>query len=224
MNPTSIASPNASTLGPEVVYVADTGPLLCLGGSKKLRDVFKQRCYGKAHWVVAVREELLHQARGKDARARAAQAYTGKAAAWLPAAITFSDADESELVVIKERLEELAKEKEIRTGRAASTHQLAHLGETQSILHARRHKHTLLAHDNDARKVASEHGIPTATMIALAQRLVREGHSAKELANEFQALKLDNIDLGAPFMGPLDLTPRPNPPIPRQRPSNSSGT
>jgi hypothetical protein len=221
MSPTSVAPPNASTLGPEIVYVADTGPLLCLGGSKKLRDIFRHRCYGKTHWVEAVREELLHQARGKDARARAAQAYTGLAAAWLPAVVTFSAADDSELVVIKDRLEQLAKEKELRTGRAASTHQLAHLGETQSILHARRHKHTLLAHDDDARKVASEHGISTATLIALAQRLVREGHSAKELADEFQALKLDNIDLGAPFMGPLDLTPRPKPPIPKQRPSSS---
>lgn len=214
-------TPRFADLGPATEYVADTGPLLCLGASKYLRSVFRGRCHGKTHWVAAVRAELLNQARGTDARARAARAYTGLGASWLTAVVTFSTADGSELSAIKSRLEQLAKDKERHSGRRALTHPLAHLGETQSILHARRNTYTLLAHDNDARRVAREHGVPAATLIAFAQRLVSEGEPVKRLADEFQTLRADGINLGGPFTGPLDLMPRPNPPTPKQRPVSS---
>jgi hypothetical protein len=206
-------------LGPSTHYVTDTGPLLCLGGSKVLRDIFKARCHGKAHWVQAVRDELAHKARGYGAVAKAAEIYGGRSATWLTATIVFAPADQSELQPIWQRLQDLEKEKATRQGRAPREDPGANLGEAQSILHARRQGHTLLAHDGDARRVAREHSVPNATIVDLAQQLVAEGNKARPLANELLGLQASGIDTGRHITGPLDLRPsqlqrRPNPPRP----------
>jgi len=206
-------------LGAEANYVADTGPLLCIGGSKQIRDIIQSRCYRKTHWVDAVRSELLRQSKGSDARARAAQMYNGKGAFWLTETVTFTALDEADVERIRNRLKVLGDAKAQRKGRRPSTHPQANLGEAQSILHARRHKHTLLAHDDDARIVAREHGVPAATIVDLARRLVSEGFSAKKLANEFLTLQRDGIDTGEHITGQLDLRPRRQPTsVPRPRP------
>jgi hypothetical protein len=209
-------------LGPNTNYVADTGPLLCLGAKvgKPLRDIVKNRCHGKAHWVEAVRAELTHQSKGIGPRAEAARAYNGRGASWLTAVVPFTDADDQALNPIWDDLKRLAASKQ-RTNQPTSSDPRMHLGEAQCILHASRHGHTLLAHDNDAHRVAKRHGVPAATLVDLARHLVTyERASPRQLANGFLALQQDAIDTGEHITGPLDLTPRKRPPIPAQRPGN----
>lgn len=195
-------------LGPEATYVADTGPLLCIGGSKGLREAFVYRSHGKTHWVEAVRDELVKHSRGTDAVARAARIYNGTHARWLTVLVLFGAGDESDLMPIKARLKQLDEAKAARRGGQPSSHPKAHLGEAQSILHAIREQHILLAHDNDARTVARENRVRSATLVDLARRLVSEGKSARVLANEFLTLQRDGIDTGEHITGQLDLAPR----------------
>ncbi len=197
-----------TSLAPETTYVTDTGPLLCLGASKELRDIYRARCYGKTHWVEAVKAELFHHSRGNGPRARAAEMYNGRGVAWLSAVIAFSAADDNDLAPIRNRLTTLGVAKANRQGRTPPTDPRANLGEAQSILHAHRHQHTLLAHDDDARIVAKQNSVPAATLVDLARRLVSEGISAKQLANMFLTLQRDGIDAGEYITGPLDLVPR----------------
>ena len=213
-------SPHSADLGPDINYVADTGPLLCLGAKagKPLRDIVIPRCHGKTHWVEAVRAELAHQSKGTGPRAAAARAYNGKGASWLTTVVSFTAADDPALTPIWDHLKTLAVAKQ-RTSRPTSSNPRAHLGEAQCILHAGRHGHTLLSHDDDARRVAKQQGVPAATLVDLARHLVAEERaSAKQLANGFLELQRDAIDPGEYIRGQLDLTPRRRPPIPPQRP------
>lgn len=211
MPPAGPAAPMNSNLGPDASYVADTGPLLCIGGSSSLRSIFVDRSHGKTHWVEAVRDELIRHSRGRDPLARAANIYNGRGASWLTAVVQFSNQDDQDLNPIKDRLKQLAEQKAARKGRAASSHPKANLGEAQSILHSHRNRHTLLAHDDDARRVARENQVPAATLVDLARQLVAEGTSAKELATAFLSLQRDDIDTGEHIGGQLDLRPRPRP-------------
>jgi hypothetical protein len=212
-------SPNVANLGPDVNYVADTGPLLCLGGSKILRDLYKAHCYGKTHWVEAVRAELANQSRGIGPRAQAAKTYDGRGASWLPVPISFTTQDDQDITPIRDRLKVLGEAKAKVRGQTTQSSDGAHLGEAQSILHARRHGHTLLSHDDDARGVAGEHAVPAATLVDLGRHFVSERVATpKQLSNEFLTLRADGIDIGEPISGPLDLRPMPNPRVPPQRP------
>jgi len=218
-------TPHIADLGPDINYVADAGPLLCLGGSKPLRDVVTARCHHKTHWVEAVRAELLHQSKGIGPRARAASVYNGRGAAWLTMTVTFTAVDDQDLTPIRERLRALGEAKALRKGRAAPADPRAHLGEAQSILHANRGGYTLLAHDDDALRVARERGVPAATLVDLARRLVAEARaSAKQLADGFLTLQRDGIDTGEHITGQLDLGPQRRPRIPSQRPPTQYGT
>lgn len=193
---------------PAVSYVADTGPLLCLGGAKELRAIFVRRAHGKTHWVRAVCDELLRHSRGSAPLARVAKIYSGRSVGWLTQVVEFTVEDEDDLRPIKERLNQLAEQKAFRKGRVPSAHPKANLGEAQSILHACRNSHILLAHDDDARRVARENRVPAATLVDLARHLVAEGASARKLATEFMSLRRDGIDTGEFVNGPLDLAPR----------------
>lgn len=211
-------STDVADLGPNTDYVLDAGPLLCIGGFKYLRDIVTARCHGKAHWVEAVRAELLHRSVGTDRRAHAARSYNGRGAAWLTAVVTFTTVDEHDLNPIKGRLKALGDAKARRKRRPPQTDPRANLGEAQSILLARRHSHTLLAHDGDARTVSKEHGVASVTLVDLARRLVAEGSSAKQLASGFLTLQRDGIDTGEHITGQLDLAPRRRPPAMQQQP------
>lgn len=196
-------------------YVFDTGPLLCLGLSRSLRASVINRHYGRAHWVQAVREELLRQANGNGYRARAAQAASGRSSSWLIQCVQFSAADEADLQSIGARLRHLAAR---RINSSGSTHPQAHLGEAQSILHARRRGYGLVAHDRDAQNVAREHQIRACTIVTMARQLVADnGARPQDLASELLTLQQNGIDTGERIQGPLDLTPRPRRPGPLSR-------
>ncbi len=201
-------TPPIERLGPGTQYVVDTGPLLCLGASKVLRDLVKPRCHGATDWVAAVKAELEHRSRGHGPVASAARSYAGTGASWLPPAIAFTAADESDLTPIHDHLRRLAAAKSGSPARNMSTDPRAHLGEAQSILHATRHARTLLAHDTDARTVAGARGIASATLVDLARRFVSEGESPKRLSSEFQILSQDGFDADEYVRSQLDLYPR----------------
>lgn len=198
-------------LGPDVQYVADTGPLLCLGDFRALRTIFKQRCHGKTHWVVAVRAELADQARRNDRIAAAAKSYEGRGAAWLTGPIAFAASDDVALARIRARMRQLAEEAAKRRGEnPPADHARAHLGETQSILHASRNSLILLTHDGDAHTAAKEHGLRSATLIDIAQQLLFEGVpgiTADSLYRGFISAQSAKIFPGRHLRGPLDLNP-----------------
>ena len=195
-------------LGVATHYVADTGPLLCLGGSPVLRRSLAARLAGKAHWVRAVRDELARFAQRSDPLGKAAKSYSGTGAAWLSTVAEFTGADDAHLRPIMDRLRALASEKARTRGQVKNFHRKENLGEAQSILHAMRNGQTLLAHDNDARRVAIENGVPATTLVSLARRLVAEGAEPRELAACFLSLQASNIDTGQTIRGQLDLMPR----------------
>ncbi|MET8040168.1 hypothetical protein ABZU25_04780 [Micromonospora sp. NPDC005215] len=189
-------------------YVADTGPLLCLGYSKQLRDHVKRRWGRKTHWVDAVRQELALHAKKYDAKGRAAQYFGGTAARWLVDAPPVDDADIPKLNALLARLKALELEKSAITGRRVKTGSKANLGEAESILFACQQGHTLLAHDNDAKKVAREVGVPAGTVVDLARWLVAQGANVAELGQSLLDLQATDIDSGERISGVLDLVPR----------------
>lgn len=202
-------------LGPEAHYVTDSGPLLCLGAFPLLLRIMKARAHGKTHWVRAVREEISRQAaETTSARGAAARTYDGRGAAWLTPIVEFGPSDEADLAPVKDRLAMLAATKAAKNAKrygkpAQEKHPLADLGEAQSIVHAKRSGHTLLCHDMAANTVAREQGIPSATVVDLAQQLVAEGQRPRQLADGLMLLQRMGIDTGRDVSGPLDLVPRP---------------
>jgi hypothetical protein len=118
----------------------------------------------------------------------------------LPRYIRFTDDDQAEIDIVHGRLRELSK--------VVDPHPNENLGEAQSIIHARRNAHYLVAHDGDAQRVARENGVPATTIVSLAREIVATGGNARELADAFISLQSRRINTGYPVRSELDLTPR----------------
>ncbi len=196
-------------LGPATQYVLDTGPMLCLGGFPMMLRLVKHRSHGKAHWVEAVRAEVVRHGLKAGPLGAAARTFQGNGANWLTPPAVFSDADNTDLDPVRARLEVLAREKaeSRRSDSIARRDSRADLGEAQSILHAKRNGHTVLTNDDGANIVAGENNLSVATIVDLARQLVAERNSARELARGLMKLQADGIDTGEHIAGPLALIP-----------------
>ena len=197
---------------PHLVF--DTGPLLCLGGSRELRAAVVPRYRHNAHWVDAVLNELRNLASRPGHIGIAAGAASGTHSTWLPRPVSFSQGDATDLTQIIDRLHNLADIKNAQRGKAISRRGNTHLGEAQSILHARRYAYHLVSHDEDAKRVAVENNVQPLTIVTLARTLVADRASAKLLAGSLITLSTRNIDIGETVRGELDLMPPRKPRLP----------
>lgn len=186
-------------------YVLDTGPLLCLGAGKPFMTAFLQRCYGRTHWVGAVRDELARQARGSGPLQRAASRYSGRGASWLPSPVDLSGPESAaEVAGVLAEVQRCSSVAPQNRKRGMNPD----LGEAQSIVHAERTANVLMSHDNAALRVARARRVRAVTLVDLARRLVAEGsHKPAPLVAEFQKLRQTGLDIGGVVNGVLDLAP-----------------
>ncbi|MEV0425357.1 hypothetical protein [Micromonospora sp. NPDC050495] len=156
-----------------------------------------------------MRQELAKHAKGRDAKGQAAKYFDGPDCGWLIMAPPVQPQEIRVLEALLERLKELELEKAQRLGRRAKSHPKANLGEAESILHAIRHGHAFLAHDNTAKRVAWDAGLQAGTIVDVVKWMVSRGANAYQLAEELKELQAVKIDTGLWINSVLDLTPAP---------------
>lgn len=200
-------------------HFLDTGPLLCLGLSTKatgglvIADYYDAEFLCDARVVEAVAAELARQAseqlrpgdsKMKGHRKKAAGAAKYRYKSLLESAVARPSPAPADLEQIEKALTELAKLKS--PGNTSGPEK--HKGEAESIHWAAGEKASLVACDNDARRVAKYKNVPSATFVEVVRRVGRRRKdvTTSALYDSLQAIAVAGIDIGERLTSPLDLT------------------
>lgn len=198
------------------VHFLDSGPLLCLGGSSVLADLYDDVCGSEARVVEAVAKEIERRASARTLpgdpkrRGGADDAFRGAARRYrtlLDAAEPRPDPVPEALLQLESEFRALAESKD--PGKVQ--HPTAHRGESESIHAAMRSQGSLVSCDDDAGRVAQSRGVYAETVVDLARRFVREQKVVKprRIFSELQTLVRNGVDIGDVVQSALDLTRAP---------------
>jgi hypothetical protein len=201
----SLQGPKRQPYQPPGVVV-DTGPLLCLGWATELRGHLR-RCSTHGEWVSAVQAELARHISRPGPRGELAVAARRHNAAWLGTPRGFQPED-PDVAAVLATMHQLAGQKSASGRQEKSAGPREHLGEAESIVHARQQGLTVLTHDRDAGKVARSYSVPELTIVDVARGFVADGSAAPQhLFDELRRLMRAGIDVGEHLNGVLDLAP-----------------
>jgi len=198
-------TPNSS-LG---VHFLDTGPLLCLGGSNRLAEMFDAGYLSLARVVEAVVQEIRRKAtepppqRGTGVR-KAARAVQGRyRATLLTQAIPSSVAESSELCKIRDTLSTLAQEDRPNKG----LHPSENLGEAECIHWAVLQSADLVTCDAVARKAAHQFYVTCWSFVDVVRVALADqtGVRRNEAYRDLLTLERSDINTGEHIYSQLDL-------------------
>lgn len=194
------------------VHFLDTGPLLCLGGSDVIADLYDETLLVDARAAEAVAKEVRRRGAEKTPNGdpqrrgqvnRAARAAVGRYFPLLESAIPVPNRSAPQFVSIKAKLMYLATQK----NGDKQIHPNANDGEAESIHVAKISSANFVTGDNDARFVAKQNGVYCETFVDLASRLSRAQRQVKtkRIFGELQRLAKAGIDIGDRVSSHLDL-------------------
>ena len=199
-----------SAIGP---HLLDTGPVLCLGGSSVMADLYDSHFGADGRVVAVVADEVrgwagVHVAPGDPHRIGGVRRAGGAAVkryghGLLAAAIPSPSPEPPEIAIVRQALEDHANGKRPgRTPRAGK-----HAGETYSIYEAERQSIRFVSNDGGARHVAGARGVAHESFADIARRLSKcqQDLKPKRIVKELQRLSKDGVDIGDVVNSELDL-------------------
>lgn len=193
-------------------HYLDSGPLLCLGGSVMIADLYDGTFLAEALVVEAVADEVRrratrrtppgdpHRTGAADQGARAAARRYDR----LLAEAALRPAPEPTLLA---SIESSMHTRAQRKNSGKPQHPNAHRGESESIYAAVQDGSAFVACDDDARIEASDHGVPVETFVDIARRLDASHRDVKSrrIVSELQKLARSGFDIGDVVQSVLDL-------------------
>lgn len=195
-------------------HLLDSGPLLCLGGSPVIADLYDEH-FGAGGGVVAVVVDEVRRIAGErvtpgDPRRVAPRQRAGSAAvsryqrSLFSTAIATPSPEPAEVADILQALEDHANRK--RPGRTPRAGE--HAGETYSIYEAEARSFRFVANDDGARHVAGILAVAHESFVDVTRRLTKcqQDVKPKQLVKELQRLAQGGIDTGDVVQSVLDLT------------------
>ncbi|MCC7128507.1 MAG: hypothetical protein IT192_06810 [Microbacteriaceae bacterium] len=194
-------------------HLLDTGPVLCLGGSPAIAELYDAEfgSDGKVVKVVAdevrgwavVRVEPGDPDRISGVQRAGAAAVRRYASSLLANVVAMPDSNQSGVDVILDELRAYARRK--RPDRAIRDGE--HGGEAYSIYEAERITARFISNDDGARLVSSCHSVSHESFVDLARRLSKcqRGLNPGQVVKELQTLMKDGVDTGDVVNSVLDL-------------------
>lgn len=204
------AEVNSSLIGP---HVLDAGPVLCLGGSTVIADLYDAHLASDGVVVEMVADEVrgwssAYVAPGDPRRIGGVKrAGVGAVSRYrnslLSAVIPTPMPEPAAIAAIRQDLEDHANRK--RPGRTARANE--HAGETYSIHAASSRSARFISNDDGARAVASVRVLAHESFTDMARRLTKcqQDVKPKQILRELQGLVRDGIDIGDVVNSVLDL-------------------
>lgn len=182
----------------------DSGPLLCLGASDKLRPSLDRHFRSRMRVVAAVHDELHRQSteflrpghtRDKRSRKKAAQAGLSIYQAEFAASVPRPNPVPTSLSQLEDSMAE------------PGDHPTKHRGECESVFHARNDGHGFVTNDGGAGRTSRRANIRTGTFVDLARGLLALDRqvSREDVATELVRLAGTGIDIGERVRSSLDL-------------------
>ena len=204
-------SPGRPT-GPKGHYL-DAGPLLCLGGSPVLADLFDAHHLANSRVVEAVVGEIVRNAmlilppvgpHPKRHVRQAAKNARGRYRALLAAATPTPSPEPNLLTSIKADLHRRGAAK-LKAGE--TMHPAAHEGEAESIYAAVTESTAIVTNDGDAHSVARSQGVLSVSFVGVARSLGRSQRdvSRRVIFKELMTLSRRDIFPGEHITSELDL-------------------
>lgn len=206
-----VARPSEAELGQ---HLLDSGPLLCLGGSPLIADLYDEHFGADGAVVEVVAEEVVRISKQRvapgDPRRIAPRQRAGAAAvsryqrSMFGSAISSPSPEPREIAEILQALERHAARK--RPGKAPRDGE--HVGETYSIYEAESSGRRFVANDDGARHVAGLRNVGHESFVGITHRLTKcqRDVKPKQLLRELQRLAQSGIDTGDVVQSILDLT------------------
>lgn len=200
------AAVSSHAVGP---HLLDTGPVLCLGGSEVMAELYDAHFADEGTVVAVVADEVrgwssAYVAPGDPRRIggvkRAVARYGNTLlSAGLPTPVP----EPADIPVIRQDLEDHAYRK--RPGRTPSANE--HAGETYSIHEAMVRSLRFVSNDDGARHVAGLRSVAHESFVDVARRLVscQKEVNARQILRELQRLVRENLDIGDVVNSVLDL-------------------
>lgn len=194
-------------------HYLDSGPLLCLGGSQVLADLFDAHLLPKSKVVAAVVAEVTYNAAlvlppvGPHPKRRvqqAARVVRGRYKQLLSAATSVPNPEPGLLSSMKTDLRNRAQAK-LKLG--GVLHPLKNDGEAESVYWAASEAVEVISNDADAHLLARKHKVPSSTFVEVARHLVRTQKAVKrsEIYKELATLSSRGIFPGEHITSELDL-------------------
>lgn len=194
-------------------HYLDTGPLLCLGGSPLLAELFDDHLLQGSRVVAAVVGEVNQRAdrslppghRPNEQKVKqAARNARGRYKPLLGGAKAVPDPEPVQLSTIKADLRDRA-EKQLLAGQ--TLHPLKNAGEAESVYWAATEGVEIVANDGDAHALAAQHGVISSTFVEVARHLVKAQKTVKhrEIYKELATLSGRDIFPGEHLYSELDL-------------------
>lgn len=195
-------------------HLLDTGPMLCLGGSTVLADLYEKSHLIDGAIVAAVRDELRRHAADerphKRVQRRSASFANKRFYPLLRDAVAPPTPTPTLMNALATEMHDREKAKEEQHDRVYHHNALKHLGEVESIYAASQAGSTFVTSDIPAGAAARSRGVAVDTFVDLAVHLLRAQRlvKAKKVASELQGLQRSGLDIGGTVNGQLDLTTR----------------
>lgn len=201
---------NSRAIGP---HLLDTGPVLCLGGSEVMAELYDVHLAGQGAVVAVVADEIRgwssahvapgdpHRIGGVKRAGAGAVARYGKTL--LSTAIPTPVSEPATISAIRQDLEDHAARK--RPGRTVRANE--HAGETYSIHEAAVRSLRFVSNDDGARHVAAARSVAHESFADIARRLVscQQDVKPKRVLRELQRLVREGVDVGDIVNSVLDL-------------------
>jgi hypothetical protein len=194
-------------------HLLDAGPMLCLGGSSVMADLYDAHFAADGAIVAVVEDEVrgwasAYVAPGDPRRIggvkRAGTAAVARYASTLfTAAIPTPDPEPTAVLALRQDLEEHANRK--RPGRESRPNE--HAGEAYSIHEAAQRGVLFVSNDDGARQVAHMRSVAHESFVDVMRRLVKlqQEVNRKQILKEMQRLVLNGVDVGDVVNSVLDL-------------------
>lgn len=201
---------SSRAIGP---HLLDTGPVLCLGGSEVMAELYDVHLAGQGAVVAVVADEVRgwssahvapgdpHRIGGVKRAGAGAVARYGKTL--LSTAIPTPVPEPATISAIRQDLEDHAARK--RPGRTVRANE--HAGETYSIHEAAVRSLRFVSNDDGARHVAAARFVAHESFADIARRLVscQQDVKPKQVLRELQRLVREGVDVGDVVNSVLDL-------------------
>lgn len=204
------AAVSSCDVGP---HLLDTGPVLCLGGSQVMAELYDAHFASEGSVVAVVADEVrcwssAYVAPGDPQRIggvkRAGASAVGRYGnTLLSAVVPRPEPEPAAIAAIRQNLENHANRK--RPGRIPRAKE--HAGETYSIYEARSRSIRFVSNDDGARAVAIARAVAHESFTDLARRLTKcqQDVKPKQILKELQRLVRYGVDIGDVVNSVLDL-------------------
>lgn len=194
-------------------HYLDAGPLLCLGGSPVLAELFDQHFLSRSKVVAAVVGEVNHNAdlplpavgpHRKRKVKQAARNARGRYKALLASATSPPDPEPTRLTDIKADLRTRALK---RLAPGETLHPLKNDGEAECVYWAAQEGVEVISNDGDAHALAVKHRVVSITFVEVARHLVKAQKVVRrrDIYKELATLSGWDIFPGEHIYSELDL-------------------